>query len=99
MSDEELDKFIQKFMQLREDGLTAHLDLDNHAGQAWIGIRVMLNPFKHSRENQRESKRKSKYRSPSYFRRQERRKAAKSQYAAEVSQFQEGTARSTRDRN
>ena len=43
MSDAELENFIQKFKQLRKAGLTAHLDLDTHAGQAWVGLKVMLN--------------------------------------------------------
>ena len=43
MSDAELENFIQKFKQLRKAGVTAHLDLDTHAGQAWVGLKVMLN--------------------------------------------------------
>ena len=38
----ELDTFVQKFKQLWYSGLTAHLDLDTHAGQAWVGVRVRL---------------------------------------------------------
>ena len=38
----ELDTFVKKFHQLWNDGLTAHLDLDNHAGNAWVGLRVQL---------------------------------------------------------
>ena len=82
----ELENFIQKFKQLRGAGLTAHLDLDTHAGQAWVGLRVMLNPVKLTKEKPQ------KYRSPSYFRRQERRKAARIQSAAEKSQFPESAA-------
>ena len=87
MLDAELKSFIQKFKQLRGAGLTAHLDLDTHAGQAWVGLRVMLNPVKLTKEKPQ------KYRSPSYFRRQERRKAARIQSAAERSQFPESAAK------
>ena len=38
----ELDNFVRKFHQLWNDGLTAHLDLDTHAGTAWVGLRVQL---------------------------------------------------------
>jgi hypothetical protein len=38
----ELDSFVKKFYQLWNNGLTAHLDLDTHAGNAWVGLRVQL---------------------------------------------------------
>ena len=38
----ELDSFVQKFHQLWKAGLTAHLDLDTHAGHAWVGLRAQL---------------------------------------------------------
>jgi len=38
----ELDTFICKFHQLWQCGQTAHLDLDTHAGTAWVGLRVQL---------------------------------------------------------
>ena len=38
----ELDSFIRKFHQLWQAGLTAHLDLDTHAGTAWVGVCVQL---------------------------------------------------------
>ena len=38
----ELDTFVKKFHQLWHDGITAHLDLDTHAGDAWVGLRVRL---------------------------------------------------------
>ena len=40
----ELDTFVKKFPQLWNDGVTAHLDLDTHAGDAWVGFRVRLGP-------------------------------------------------------
>ena len=42
MHDTELFTFIQKFNQLWNDGLDAHLDLESHDGQAWVGLRVKL---------------------------------------------------------
>ena len=41
MSSAELENFVFK-NQLRRAGMTAHLDMDTHAGQAWLGLRVML---------------------------------------------------------
>ena len=38
----ELDSFVHKFHQLWNAGYNAHLDLDTHAGYAWVGIRVQL---------------------------------------------------------
>ena len=57
----ELQNFVNKFHQLRQAGFTAHLDRDAHAGQAWVCLHLMPEP---------------KHRSPSYLKRQERRKAA-----------------------
>ena len=42
MTGSELDSFIFKFKQLWYSGLDAHLDVDTHAGQAWVGLRVGL---------------------------------------------------------
>ena len=74
MFSEELDSFLKMFHQLRKAGRTAHLDVDTHAGQAWVGLRVMLGSDKNQQQYQSSS---SRHRSPSYYRRQERRKAAK----------------------
>ena len=38
----ELDTFVKKFHQLWNYGITAHLDLDMHAGDVWVGLRVPL---------------------------------------------------------
>ena len=70
----ELDNFILKFHQLRSQGFTAHLDLDTHAGQAWVGLKVMLG---HVQQQHHPNSKPSRNRSPSYFRRQEKRKAAR----------------------
>ena len=69
MLDRELNSFLFKFHQLIKSGATAHLDVDTHAGQAWVGLRVMLGPLQHQPVQ--------RHRSPSYFRRQERRRAAR----------------------
>ena len=67
----ELHSFIFKFHQLWKAGVTAHLDLDTHAGQAWVGLRVHLG---HGHQHGAQPKPR---RNPAYYRRQERRKAAK----------------------
>ena len=36
------DSFVYKFNQLWSAGHSAHLDLDTHAGRAWVGLRVQL---------------------------------------------------------
>ena len=38
----EVDTFVRKFYQLWKAGRTAHLDLDTHAGSAWVGLRLQL---------------------------------------------------------
>ena len=70
----ELQNFVNKFHQLRQAGYTAHLNVDAKAGQSWVSLCVMLGsgPVK-----------RLKHRSPSFLKRQERRKAA--QLAAENS--------------
>ena len=70
----ELDNFVVKFHQLLRAGYTAHLDLDANAGQAWVGLRVMLGS---SHQQQQYQPHQAKHRSPSYFRRQESRRAAR----------------------
>ena len=70
MSRSELENFVNKFQQLRQAGYTAHLDVDTHAGKAWVRLHVMLEPMKHSQKTP-----KQRHRSPSYLKRQERRKA------------------------
>ena len=42
MALKELNSFIFKFNQLWHSGMSAHLDLDTHAGEAWVGLRVRL---------------------------------------------------------
>ena len=38
----ELDTFVLKFKQLWKSGQDAHLDLESHAGKAWVGLRLRL---------------------------------------------------------
>ena len=45
MSNAELQNFLNKFQQLRQAGFTAHLDVDAHAGQAWVRLHLMLESF------------------------------------------------------
>ena len=81
----EVDSFVKKFYQLWNAGLNAHLDLDTHAGSAWVGLRVQLghapgdfhqhlrHPFPHNRKQE----------NPSRQRRRARRAAARETEAAE----------------
>ena len=75
----ELETFIQKFHQLWNAGLSAHLDLDCHAGVACVGLRLQLGhppgPFHHQPVYSCPPHRKTF--SPSYQRRRERRSAAR----------------------
>ena len=66
----ELNSFLSKFHQLKQAGQTAHLDLDTHAGKAWVGLRVMLPEIPVQVP-------KTRRRSPAYFRRLERRRVAR----------------------
>ena len=66
--------FISEFHQLWKAGVTAHLDLDTHAGQAWVGLRAQLGQLGQLRQYPPQS---PTHRSPSYYHRQKRRKAAK----------------------
>ena len=79
-----LNSFINMFHQLWKAGDTAHLNLDTHAGQAWIGLRTPLGYSGQPRQyppqtptHRQYSTQSPNHRSPSYYRRQECRKAAK----------------------
>ena len=78
----ELDSFVQKFHQLWKAGLNAHLDLDTHAGIAWVGLRVQLGhvpgPLHH------QAPRKKNQDSPSRQRRRDRRAIARNTTAEEA---------------
>ena len=66
----EFDSFVKKFFQLRQAGLAAHLDVDTQAGQVRVALSVELGAG-HA-PGQQPTRRS---RSPSYYRRQVRRKA------------------------
>ena len=77
----ELDSFVYKFHQLWKAGITAHLDVDSHAGKAWVGLRVQLGHVPgpaHQHQVHPSFPKISHHihRGPAYQRRQERRKAA-----------------------
>ena len=42
MVSSELDSFIFKFKQLWHSGKDAHIDIETHAGQAWVGLGARL---------------------------------------------------------
>ena len=76
----ELDTFVSKFYQLWKSGLTAHLDLDTRAGNAWAGLRVQLGQApgpQHVQPVHQPFHRKAE--SPSRQRRRARRAAARTQ--------------------
>ena len=79
----ELNSFVQKFTQLWKAGVMAHLDIDTHAGHAWVGLRAQLGqvptgpPHYQYGYHQRDHPSGQRYRGPSYQRRQERRQAAR----------------------
>ena len=75
MAEQEIDSFIRKFKDLWNCGFDAHLDVDTHAGQAWVVLRVGLgvhghhqakiigtsdSPCRHCRRARREVARKVK---------------------------------------
>ena len=72
----ELDSFVRKFNQLWKAGFTAHLDLDTHAGNAWVGLRVQLGPVPVGPVSHPYHPPPSRHRGPSYHRRLEKRRAA-----------------------
>ena len=74
MSELELSTFVKKFLQLKKAGATAHLDVDTRAGEAWVRLSVQLQ--KPTRKPRR---------SPSYYRRMEKRKAAAAEATAGTS--------------
>ena len=81
----ELDTFVRKFHQLCNDGVTAHLDLDTHAGNAWVGLRVQLGQVPgppHQQVQPSPQQVHRKFESLSRQRRHARRAAAKAEKAS-----------------
>ena len=83
----ELDTFVKKFHQLWNDGVTAHLDLDTRAGDAWVGLRVHLGqvPGPPHRHFYQEDPRKE---SPSRQRRRAQRAASRQSNIEKVAEMQ-----------
>ena len=85
MNATELDTFVFKFKHLWKAGLDAHLDLECHAGQAWVGIRVRLgqDPGPNHHHHIPPQPRKTRD-GPSRQRRRARRAAARQYHAGEA---------------
>ena len=71
----ELNSFIHKFNQLWHSGKSAHLDIDTHAGEAWVGLRVRLGHAPHQKVFHDLSRNKVTSDSPSRQRRRAKRAA------------------------
>ena len=69
----ELDSFLKKFYQLWSAGQSAHLDVETHAGSAWVGLSVQLGHVPFLPPQHFQPKKKSV--SPSRLRRRARRSA------------------------
>ena len=78
MEVKEIDSFIQKFRNLWKSGLSAHLDLDTHSGEAWVGLRVRLGHPSHHQVQQLKTNSRN---SPCRQRRRDRRTAARKEEA------------------
>ena len=89
MNATELDSFVLKFKHIWRSGFDAHLDLECHAGQAWVGIRVRLG-HEHGLQSPGILPSTRNKNSPSRLRRRARRAAARqeeeTQHAGEASE-------------
>ena len=75
----QFESFVGKFQQLWLAGETAHLNLETHAGQAWVGLRVQVRDFPGPAQQDHYWHHyfaKPSQRSPAYHHRQEKRQAA-----------------------
>ena len=92
MFETELDTFVKKFHQLWKAGHNAHLDLESHAGVAWVGLRMQLGhapgPQHHQLHPQFSNQKKD---SPSRQRRRARRAAKQNAESVESTENVEGT--------
>ena len=99
---EKLNTIIHIFNQLWQSGETAHLNINTHAGQAWLGLTTPLGYYNQPHQytphqphppQTPKAHQHSPYshtnRSPSYYRRQQRRKANK---AADVTTTNNNTS-------
>jgi hypothetical protein len=82
--DAEIDILVNNFKQLWQSGRSAHLDIDTHAGQAWIGLRVRLGHQAGPHHQQQVHSKTGARNSPSRQRRRIRRAAAREKAAEEV---------------
>ena len=81
MADHNVRSFVEKFHHLWRDGQSAHLNLDCHAGEAWVGLRLRLGQLRGGEPQQNPDK--VRRRGPGYSRRLERRAAQRAAAAAE----------------
>ena len=79
--DAEIDILVNNFRRLWKSGHSAHLDLDTHAGEAWIGLRVRLG---HARAGHQVHPQAKSRNSPSRQCRRIRRATARKQEADEA---------------
>ena len=80
--DSEIDNLVKNFKRLWQAGHSAHLDIESHGGQAWMGLRVRLGHAAVPHQHQVHSK--GSRNSPSRQRRRIRRAAEREKAAAEV---------------
>ena len=80
MYDTELKSFVTKFHQLRNAGFDAHLNLHARGGGYFVGLCVQLHQ---AGQQPHQQQKQGLRRSPAYYRRQEKRRAAR-QAAARV---------------
>ena len=78
--DADINLLVNNFKELWKSGRSAHLDLDTHAGQAWIGLRVRLG-HAHQPHHEHQSRTRN---SPSRQRRRLRRAAARQEATEQV---------------
>ena len=78
MASQEIHSFVEKFHQLWKAGFSAHLDIDSHAGEAWVGLHVKLgHGCEHHREGEHPASFYPKEENSSRQRRRLRRAAAR----------------------
>ena len=96
MAYRELNSFIHKFNQLWRSGKSAHLNIDTHAGEAWVGLRVRRG---HAPVHQEVYHNQSRTRdSPSRHRRRVRRAAAREVVEAEKASDEETQSEDTEEK-
>ena len=89
------DFFISKFKQLWKSGVGAHLDLDSHAGQAWVGLCVRLGHLPEPELQPTNSlKRRQKTRNGPSRQRRRARRAAEKQEVEEIIEHSQDTEES-----